>query len=132
MSSFFCTLFTGYQHIPIDDLVTSGIYCITHANACESRERSVRRKTDDWIDMELHAFEEMAQSLDAALLQRKNDDDQPTSVFPPVTPPGMAYVPYQQWGEIYHSEEGFRNGTMFPVLDKPFAPQQPMGGECAK
>lgn len=80
--------------------------------------------------MELHAFEEMAQSVDASLLNRgEAESDQPTSVFPPVTPPGMAYVPFQQWGDVYNSEKGIHQGTMFPVLDFPFAPN---GGECAK
>lgn len=81
--------------------------------------------------MELHAFEEMAKSVDASLLNRGEEEHgcQPTSVFPPVTPPGMAYVPFQQWGEVYHSEKGFNRGTMFPVLDFPF---EPNGGDCAK
>lgn len=69
--------------------------------------------------MELHAYEEMAEALETALTEA------PTSVFPPVTPPGMAYVPYQQWGEIYESDRGLRQGTMFPVLDYPF-----YGGAC--
>lgn len=35
--------------------------------------------------------------------------------------PGMAYVPYQQWGEELHSmERALDAGTLFPILDKPF------------
>lgn len=36
----------------------------------------------------------------------------------------MAYVPYQTDGiyEIYSPEKGICAGTMFPELDKPFAP----------
>ena len=83
--------------------------------------------------MELHAFEEMADAVDAALLSDSREpvtnNFRPTSVFPAVTPPGMAYVPYQQWGEIYQSEKGLSRGTMFPVLDLPFMPN---GGDCAK
>ncbi len=79
--------------------------------------------------MELHAFEEMAQSMDHALQEDDILDCKPTSVFPPVTPPGMAYVPYQQWGDVYSSEKGFKAGTMFPVLNYPFMPN---GGDCEK
>lgn len=48
------------------------------------------------------------------------------SPFPEKTPIGMAYVPYQQWGEIYEANEGFCRGTMFPELDYPFK-----GGDCS-
>lgn len=35
--------------------------------------------------------------------------------------PGMAYVPFQQWGEELHPmERALDAGTLFPVLDKPF------------
>ena len=35
--------------------------------------------------------------------------------------PGMAYVPYQQWGEEFHTlERALDAGTLFPCLDKPF------------
>ena len=33
---------------------------------------------------------------------------------------GMAYVPYQQYCELYAAEQGLENGTIFPELDKPF------------
>ena len=32
----------------------------------------------------------------------------------------MAYVPYQLENSLYTPDEGMVNGTMFPVLDKPF------------
>lgn len=48
------------------------------------------------------------------------------SPFPEKTPIGMAYVPYQQWDEIYDANEGFCRGTMFPLLDYPFK-----GGDCS-
>lgn len=35
-------------------------------------------------------------------------------------PPSMAYVPWQEWGEIYPKEKGFHAGTIFCNLDKPF------------
>ena len=77
--------------------------------------------------MELHALEEMAVAM------QENGEPralayQPSSVFPAVTPPGMAYVPYQQWGDVYENEKGFKSGTMFPVLDLPFTAT---GGDCA-
>lgn len=73
--------------------------------------------------MELHAFEELAE------FTPQPDEMQPTAVFPAVTPPGMAYVPYQQWGKTFDAEKGLRHGTLFPVLDFPF---ERIGGDCTK
>lgn len=39
-------------------------------------------------------------------------------------PLAMAYVPYQQWKNIYDPTEAFKRGTIFKELDLPF--------ECAK
>lgn len=46
--------------------------------------------------------------------------------FPEKTPVGMAYVPYQQWNDLYTADEGFIRGTLFPELDYPFK-----GGDCS-
>lgn len=32
----------------------------------------------------------------------------------------MAYIPFQNFGELYEPAQGIENGTMFPVLNKPF------------
>ena len=32
----------------------------------------------------------------------------------------MAYVPFQQWGHTYTSEQALCAGTLFPCLDLPF------------
>ncbi len=84
--------------------------------------------------MELHAFERMAQSLDAALTRRDSDEapsdellPQPQTAFPASTPLGMAYVPFQQWGEPFDAETALSRGTLFPELDLPF-----MGGGCSE
>ena len=45
---------------------------------------------------------------------------QPTTPFPDQTPPGMAYVPYQQWEAPYDADTAFPIGTMFPALDYPY------------
>ena len=37
----------------------------------------------------------------------------------------MAYVPMQEYEEIYPLDEGFNAGTIFPELDKSF-----LGGKC--
>lgn len=42
------------------------------------------------------------------------------SVFPQRVSVAMAYVPFQTDCEVYTCEKGLRQGTMFPVLDKPF------------
>ena len=75
--------------------------------------------------MDLHPFEEMAEALECPRCIDSQHDCEPKeerSVFPAVTPVGMAYVPFQQWGNVYKSGEGFEKGTMFPVLYMPFAP----------
>jgi len=80
--------------------------------------------------MELHAFELLAQESEQELPEmRCSLQRQPQQVFPDVTPPGMAYVPYQLWSDhIYNSETGMQQGTLFPVLDFPFSPA---GGDCS-
>ena len=50
-------------------------------------------------------------SLDMENLNSKNIDDMPIA---------MAYVPYQQWRNIYEPNEAFRRGTIFKELDLPF------------
>lgn len=98
----------------------------------EITERSAFRKRSDAY-MELHAFERMAHSVDPVLLRQSEDDcgnelmPQPQTRFPSDTPIGMAYVPFQQWTEVYDADKGFSRGTMFPELDMPF-----MGGGCAE
>ena len=42
------------------------------------------------------------------------------SPFPPRTPLAMAYVPYQQFGNVHSEEEALRCGTLFPELVFPF------------
>ena len=42
------------------------------------------------------------------------------SALPPVMVPAMAYVPLQFFETAFDSEEGFRCGTVFPELAKPF------------
>ncbi len=34
--------------------------------------------------------------------------------------PGMTYVPWQKWEDIYDMEKGFERGTIFCQLDKPY------------
>lgn len=40
--------------------------------------------------------------------------------------PGMSYVPWQKWQNIYSMEEGLEKGTIFADLDKPYI------GRCSK
>ena len=48
------------------------------------------------------------------------------SMFPSHTPLGMAYVPFQQWGEVYPEDTAFECGTLFPQLSFPFE----RGADC--
>jgi hypothetical protein len=38
----------------------------------------------------------------------------------------MAYVPFQEFGDVYNSEIGFDRGTIFEGLDKPFLGREGM------
>lgn len=40
--------------------------------------------------------------------------------FPDDTALAIAYVRWQEWGNVYEPEEAFARGTIFPDLDKPF------------
>ena len=59
----------------------------------------------------------MKQDMNDAVLSDMNLDK---SRFPSKTPLGMAYVPFQQWGDMFPEDEGFEKGTIFPELDFPF------------
>lgn len=50
-------------------------------------------------------------SSSSPLIPNKNGDNMPI---------GMAYVPWQKWGQTYSMEQGFARGTLFPDLDLPF------------
>ena len=40
--------------------------------------------------------------------------------LPPDPVVAMAYIPFQQLKGVYNAEDGLKNGTMFPCLNKPF------------
>ena len=44
----------------------------------------------------------------------------PKGRFPMNTAYAMAYVPFQQSGEVYPHEKALCQGTLFPCLDLPF------------
>lgn len=43
-----------------------------------------------------------------------------TDRFPSAAPLAMAYVPFQQWGQVYSEDDALCKGTLFPDLDFPF------------
>lgn len=51
------------------------------------------------------------------------------SRFPEQTPLAMAYVPMQQWSEVYDEAEAFSAGTLFPELNLPFEPEEGCYGQ---
>ncbi len=51
------------------------------------------------------------------------------SRFPEETPVAMAYVPMQQWSEVYDEAEAFHAGTLFPELNLPFEPEEGCYGQ---
>lgn len=42
-------------------------------------------------------------------------------------PVAMAYVPWQNWTTIYELDKGYKCGTIFPELNRPFT-----GRRCCK
>lgn len=49
------------------------------------------------------------------------ENNKPTlSAFSPNAALAMAYVPVQYFNKMYDTEQGFKAGTIFPELDKPF------------
>jgi hypothetical protein len=60
-----------------------------------------------------------ADALSRAGVSRKDCTSNPTP-FPKKTPVAMAYIPFQQFGELYPPEKGYQRGTIFPDLDKPW------------
>lgn len=66
------------------------------------------------------------------------DHDMNTAAFRPSMMPkqdcpnqvvGMAYVPWQTFGQIYDPKKALMAGTIFPELDKPFTGRC-KGGRC--
>ena len=49
-----------------------------------------------------------------------NDNSGNISRFPKNAPLAMAYVPFQEWGEVYDDDSALARGTLFPDLDLPF------------
>lgn len=50
----------------------------------------------------------------------QNNNSNNTSRFPRNAPLAMAYVPFQEWGDVYTDDEAFPIGTLFPDLNFPF------------
>jgi hypothetical protein len=50
----------------------------------------------------------------------RNVENNSSSLFPENVSLAMAYVPYQNWQNIYDVENAFSAGTIFADLDKPF------------
>lgn len=47
-------------------------------------------------------------------------NQQSKAPFPEDPALAIAYVRWQQWGNLYEPEEAYNHGTIFPDLDKPF------------
>ncbi|MDE5556977.1 MAG: spore coat associated protein CotJA [Ruminococcus sp.] len=43
-----------------------------------------------------------------------------SSSLPQNAPLAMAYVPFQEWSDVYSDDEAFPIGTLFPDLNFPF------------
>jgi len=68
-------------------------------------------------DMDGFIIRERENALSETLTPPEPLQEWHTSPFPQNTPLAMAYVPFQQWGEVYSDDDAFRNGTLFPDLN---------------
>ncbi len=77
-------------------------------------------------DMDGLILRERENSLDSSEVYKRpmrppqNNNNVNMSRFPQNTPLAMAYVPFQEWGEVYTDDEAFPVGTLFPDLNFPF------------
>lgn len=87
--------------------------------------------------MNLNLFDDMDGLI---LRERENSLDSPETFSRPIRPPqnnntnnsnnasrfpknaplAMAYVPFQEWDDVYTDDEAFPIGTLFPDLNFPF------------
>lgn len=63
---------------------------------------------------------ERENTLGNPVSMNRPDNNRPVSRFPAETPIAMAYVPFQQWDEVYDDDDALSKGTLFPALDLPF------------
>lgn len=82
--------------------------------------------------MNFKLYDDIADSLSGENRMKYRADEMNNTMtrFPSETPIGMAYVPYQEIGEVYEPDTAFRNGTLFPELDYPFMAIG--GGDCCE
>lgn len=51
-----------------------------------------------------------------------------SSLWPAGRAPVMAYVPMQQWGDVFSPAQALRRGSLFRALEKPFAGRRQVTG----
>ncbi len=54
------------------------------------------------------------------LLNGQNCTTNDPAPLPETVVPAMSYIPFQEWEEVYQVLDGYKTGTIFPCLDKPF------------
>ena len=59
-------------------------------------------------------------SLSVTDMRSRRPESPETSRLPKEMPIAMAYVPFQQWGDVHSSEDALESGTLFPDLVFPF------------
>lgn len=73
---------------------------------------------DLFDDIDGLILREREEAMNSRNMRPGNSGD--ISRFPKNTPLAMAYVPFQQWGNVYDDAEALDKGTLFPDLDFPF------------
>ena len=76
---------------------------------------------DMFDNMNEFILRERENSLNSSFAKNHNNNIPETSRFPAATPLAMAYVPFQQWGDVYDDNSALCKGTLFPELDLPFS-----------
>ncbi|MDD7515450.1 spore coat associated protein CotJA [Ruminococcus flavefaciens] len=76
---------------------------------------------DLFDDMDGIILRERETSVNSMNIRPDTNGNSDTSRFPRNTPLAMAYVPFQQWGDVYDDDKALSKGTLFPELDLPFS-----------
>jgi len=77
-------------------------------------------KLELFDDMDGLILHERENSLSVTDMRNDRQERPDTSRLPKNMPLAMAYVPFQQWGDVRSSEDALENDTLFPDLVFPF------------
>ena len=85
-----------------------------------AQKGGLHMKLELFDDMDGLILHERENSLSVTDMRSGRPESPETSRLPKDMPLAMAYVPFQQWGDVHSSEDALESGTLFPDLVFPF------------